>query len=262
MTASCLGVIPARFPSTRLPGKPLKEIAGKTLLQRVWERASHSKFLSEVVIATDDQRIIDAAQKFGAKALMTSDKHATGSDRVGEVMEIYLRQGKRFDFVANVQGDMPFINPDVIDRTIAVLAEGGDSFGMSTVATPILAEEEFLRPSAVKVAVANDNAALYFSRAPIPFWRERSEVVITEKDPFGFKHMGLYVFRPEALRRLGALPQSLPEKREKLEQLRALCGGIRIRVAIVTQAMVHPSIEIDTPEDLERAIRACTELGL
>jgi 3-deoxy-manno-octulosonate cytidylyltransferase (CMP-KDO synthetase) len=151
---------------------------------------------------------------------------------------------------------MPFINPVVIDRTIQVLNEAGAEFGMSTVATPIETEAEFLKSSAVKVALANDGGALYFSRAPIPFWREPSEITPTEAEPIAYKHMGLYVFKPEALERVTTLPPSLPERREKLEQLRALCGGIRIKVAVVSNALVQPAIEVDTPEDLARAIEA------
>ena len=191
---------------------------------------------------------------------MTGSHHHTGSDRVAEVMNIFRSQGREFSYVANIQGDMPFINPAVIDLTIETLAEGGPSFGMSTVATPLLSEEEFLRPQAVKVVLGTDGSALYFSRSPIPHWREPKEVRISEAEPCGYKHMGLYVFRPEALQRLTSLPQSLPEKREKLEQLRALTGGIKVRVAVASPNMVHPSIEVDTEEDLERARTACKSL--
>jgi len=252
----CLGVIPVRMKSTRLPGKPLKDIAGKTLVQRVWEQAKKASRVSEVVIATDDQGILEHANALGARAVLTSDKHLTGSDRVAEVLSIWKERVRTPDLVVNIQGDMPFISPFVIDEAIRTLAEAGDEFGMSTVATPIESEEDFLRPSVVKVALASDGGALYFSRAPIPFWREPSEVHPSADEPVGYKHVGLYVFRPAALQRLTAMPPSLPEKREKLEQLRALCGGIRIKVAVVSNAAVQPSIEVDTPEDLARAIQA------
>ena len=257
---NCLGVIPARFPSTRLPGKPLKDICGKTLIQRVYEQVGKSKHVAEYLVATDDERIAEHVRSFGGKAMMTSSEHHTGSDRVAEVMESYRKQGREFDFIANIQGDMPFINPAVIDMTIEALAVSGPSLGMSTVATPMMSEEEFLRPQAVKVVLGYENAALYFSRAPIPFWREPKEIKVSDQEPCGYKHMGLYIFRPEALLKLTKLPQSLPEKREKLEQLRALTGGIGIKVAIASLAMVHPSIEVDTEEDLARARAACSTL--
>ena len=252
----CLGVLPARFPSTRLPGKPLKDIGGKSLIQRVYEQAGKAKHVAEYVVATDDERIAEHVRSFGGKVLMTGTHHHTGSDRVSEVMDIFHSRGQDFDFIANIQGDMPFINPAVIDMTIEALASSGPEFGMSTVATPIMNEEEFLRPQAVKAVLGTDNSALYFSRAPIPFWREPKEIKISDTEPCGYKHMGLYVFRPEALSRLTKLPQSLPEKREKLEQLRALSGGIRIKVAVAGLAMVQPSIEVDTEDDLERAREA------
>jgi 3-deoxy-manno-octulosonate cytidylyltransferase (CMP-KDO synthetase) len=257
----CLGVIPVRMKSTRLPGKPLKDIAGKTLMQRVWEQAKKATLVTEVVIATDDQGIFEHANAIGARAVMTSDQHLTGSDRVAEVLSLWKQRVRTPDLIANIQGDMPFISPAVIDQTIQTLVEGGEEFGMSTVATPIESEEDFHRPAVVKVALANDGGALYFSRAPIPFWREPGEVKPTEAEPVGYKHMGLYVFRPAALERITTLPPSLPERREKLEQLRALCGGIRIKVAVVSNAAVQPSIEVDTPEDLARAIEAARGLG-
>ncbi len=259
-TIRCLGVIPSRYPSTRLPAKPLKDICGKSLVQRVYEQAGKAKHVAEYVVATDDERIAEHVRSFGGKVLMTGSHHHTGSDRVAEVMEIFRKEGKDFDFVANIQGDMPFINPDVIDMTIEALASSGKEFGMSTVATPIISEEEFMRPQAVKVVLGTDNSALYFSRAPIPFWREPKEIKVSDTEPCGYKHMGLYVFRPEALSLLTKLPQSLPEKREKLEQLRALTGGIRIKVAVASQAMVQPSIEVDTEEDLQRAREAASQM--
>ncbi len=250
---TCLAVIPARLKSTRLPEKPLKDIGGKLLIQRVWEQAKRATTLTEVVLATDDPTIFEAATKFGATALMTSSNHLTGSDRVSEAAEIMKKRGKRFDLIANVQGDMPFINPEVINRTVLALAEGSADYGMSTVATPILSEGEFLRSASVKVVIGTDGAALYFSRAPIPFIREPDGLEISEESPYGFKHMGLYVFRPETLAKLNTLSQSLPEQRERLEQLRALCNGIRIRVAVVPPELLVNQVEVDTPEDLERA---------
>lgn len=252
----CIGVIPVRMKSTRLPGKPLKDIAGKSLVRRVWERAALATQLSDVVIATEDQEIVAHAESFGARVLLTRSDHLTGSDRVAEVMQRLREQGVETQLIANIQGDMPFINPEVIDRAVTLLAEAPETVGMSTVATPISSYEDFIKPSVVKVVVGEAGTALYFSRAPIPFWREPSEVEYSAEAPVGLKHMGLYVFRTSALERLAKLPAAMAEKREKLEQLRALCGGIEIRVAVVPESMVQPSIEVDTPEDLARAIAA------
>jgi len=253
MTAKCLGVIPSRYASTRAPGKPLTDLGGKTLLQRVWEQASKANLVTELVIATDDERIKKCADSFGGKVVMTGSHHATGSDRVSEVLTKMSASSKDFDLVANIQGDLPFINPALIDGAIKVLAESPKTFGMSTIAAPILTEEEYLRPSAVKVALGTSAEALYFSRSPIPFIRNHDSLEISLDEPYAYKHMGLYVFRPEVLIRLSSLPQSLNEKREQLEQLRALSNGIAVKVFIANPEMVEPSIEIDTPEDIERA---------
>lgn len=253
-TSRCLGVIPARYASTRLPAKPLADIGGKSVVQRVWEQATRATLVSEVVVATDDQRIFEHATAFGARVIMTGSHHLTGSDRVAEAMEIMAREGSHFDFCANIQGDMPFIEPAVIDLTIQALAEAGTEIGMSTVAIPLLDEEEFLRPTAVKVVVSADRTALYFSRAPIPHRREPHQHTISREEPYGYKHMGLYVFRPDTLRLMATLPPTILDRREALEQLRALAHGVRIKVAIVEPALMQRSIEIDTPEDLSRAI--------
>ena len=253
----CLVVIPARLKSTRLPEKPLKDIGGKTLLQRVYEQACRAKLPNRVVVATDDQGIASASRNFGAEVVMTSELAATGSDRVAEVAAIFKSHGQEFDLIANVQGDMPFISPAAIDLTIEAL-QNSDlkaevSFGMSTLATPITSREEFERPAAVKVVIGASERALYFSRAPVPFARDPDEAFSAPGTIYGHKHIGLYVFRPEVLARLGTLPLLVPEQREKLEQLRALAAGIAIRVAIVARAKLEPSIEVDTQEDLDRA---------
>ena len=252
-TFSCLAVIPARLTSTRLPNKPLKDIGGKTLIERVYLQAQKAKTLKKVVVATDSPEIFNHMKTVGASVLMTSDSHLTGSDRVAEAAALLEKAGEYFDLIANVQGDMPFINPEIIDRTVRLLATSAASVGMSTVATPLLTEEEYLRPSSVKVVLGVGERVLYFSRAPIPYIREPKDLVISESSPYGYKHMGLYVFRPEVLQTLHKLEQSLPEQREKLEQLRALCNGVEMRVAIVTEEFVRNQVEVDTLEDLEKA---------
>ena len=255
MAINCLGVIPARYASQRRPGKPLADLAGKPLIQWVWEQAKQAQYVSELVIATEDQRIYDCAQDFGANVMMTSELHLTGSDRVSEVAERYAADGRPFDMIANIQGDMPFINPHVIDAAIKTLSESPSSVGMATIATPILEETEFLKPSAVKVVLGTSNEALYFSRASIPFIRSPEKHQISESVPYGYKHMGLYIFRADTLKRMSSLEPSLPELREQLEQLRALCNGIPIRVYVAPRHEVEPCIEVDTPEDIDAAIR-------
>lgn len=250
-----LGVIPARYESKRLPGKPLKDIAGRVLLERVWLRAKSAKLLGRIIIATDDKGIYQAALGFGAEALMTKQSHQSGTDRASEVLEVLESEGQSYPLVANIQGDMPFINPEVIDSAIEALHSAGPEVGIGSVCVPMLSEGDFLRPSAVKVVMDDRNDALYFSRAPIPYWRERDVSDVSEQCPFGFKHLGLYVYRNTVLKQLTSLPQSVLEKRECLEQLRALSNGIRIRMAIVPREALEPSIEVDTPEDLELARR-------
>lgn len=248
----CLGVIPARYASSRLPGKALKDIAGKPMIQRVWERASKAKNIDHLVIATDDIRIADCAEGFGAETVLTHSKHASGSDRVAEVVLKLEEEGSKFDLVANIQGDMPFINPELVDQTVEGLANSED-FGIATVATPIMSEGEFLRTSCVKVVAGKNSEAIYFSRSPIPYWRECDVNDISEDEPYGYKHLGLYVYRKNDLLKLTELEQCLSEKRECLEQLRALHNGINIKIIIATNEILLPSIEVDTPEDLERA---------
>lgn len=245
-----LAIIPARFASMRLPGKPLADICGKSLVQRVYEQARQAASISDIFISSDDQRIEDEAKRIGAPFIRTSSNCLTGSDRV---CEAWSSLGKKYDLVANVQGDMPFINPKVIDDTVSTLSEASAEFGMSTVACPIVDSDEFERPAAVKVAIGSEGRALYFSRSPIPHLREPQGFVPSESNPYGYKHMGLYVFRPQVLERIHTVPPAFTEGREKLEQLRALAHGIQIRICTVSRAMVLPAIEVDTPEDLERA---------
>lgn len=255
MDIDCLAVIPARFSSSRLPGKPLKEIGGKTLIQRVWERASQAKCFSRIIVASDDQRILEHARQFGAEAMTTGSSCLTGSDRVAEVAERLQGQGQAPSLIANVQGDMPFINPRVIESTVEVLRGAPATVGMSTVATPILDQDEFTRNSTVKVALGTDNRALYFSRSPIPCWRDKAvDFEATQENPFGFRHMGLYVFRPPVLAEMARHKQTFTEIREGLEQLRALANGVEIRVHIARREDLVDQIEVDTPDDLAHAI--------
>lgn len=253
---SILGVIPARMASTRLPGKPLKDICGKTLIRRVWEQASASSLFNEVCIATDSPEIEEAGKAFGARVVMTSPTLATGSDRVAAVLSLFEKEGRSYDLIANVQGDMPFIKPSIIDAAVEGLKKSDASFGMSTIATPIAEEDEFNRAASVKVVLGSNSEAMYFSRSPIPHPRTAPEA----GEPFGYKHIGLYVFRPHALKALAGFSQTIPEKREGLEQLRALSNGVKIKVVIIDRDRMEPSVEVDTPEDLAKAQHIASKL--
>lgn len=232
-----LGVIPARYASTRFPGKPLNIIAGKPLVQHVVERCLEAKTLSEVVVATDDQRIADAVKGF-ARVEMTSADHPSGSDRIAEVAA-----RNSCDAVVNVQGDEPLIDPEVIDA----VANGLVGSAMSTAATPLTAEDEFENPNVVKVVCDAQGRALYFSRRTIPFLRDDSATsAAAQMGSFPFlKHLGIYGFRRDTLLQLVKYPPSPLEMAEKLEQLRALENGISIAVVRVN----YESIGVDTPED-------------
>jgi 3-deoxy-manno-octulosonate cytidylyltransferase (CMP-KDO synthetase) len=248
---TCLGVIPVRLESSRFPNKPLKVINGKTLVERVWSQASQSTRVTTLVVATNNSEIAAECDRAGMRYVMTSSSHETGTDRVAEACAILENQGMKFDLVANIQGDMPFVNPTVIDNVIDSLGTADSSFGMATIGTPITSKEEFERPAAVKIALGESQRALYFSRAPIPHWRNfPGSEVVTPENPLGYKHMGLYIFRRETLATIAGLSKAFTEQREALEQLRALAHGIGIKVHIVSRASVEPCIEVDTPQDL------------
>lgn len=234
------GVIPARFASTRFPGKPLAPIAGKPLIQHVVERCRLARSLDEVVVATDDARIADAVKAF-CRVEMTRADHASGSDRIAEVV---ARQP--WEAVVNIQGDEPLIDPAVVDAVAGALA--GDE--MSTAATPIRNAAEYDNPNVVKVVVNRTGRALYFSRRTIPFLREAASGSVSEQlaaFPF-LKHLGIYGYRRETLLRLVKFPVSPLEAAEKLEQLRALENGIPIAVVKVD----YDSVGVDVPEDVAR----------
>jgi 3-deoxy-manno-octulosonate cytidylyltransferase (CMP-KDO synthetase) len=235
-----LGLIPARFASTRFPGKPLHLIAGKPLLQHVVERCQGAKSLSEIIVATDDERIAGVARKFCRVELTRAD-HPSGSDRIAEVAE---RCGG--DAVVNIQGDEPLLEPAVIDAVAAALAE----CEMSTAATVITDPAEYDNPNVVKVVVNAAGRALYFSRRTIPYVRDAANGSVAEQlaaFPF-LKHLGIYGYRRETLLRLVRLPVSRLEQAEKLEQLRALENGISIAVVPVN----YDSVGVDVPADVAR----------
>ncbi|MFN8389125.1 MAG: 3-deoxy-manno-octulosonate cytidylyltransferase [Bdellovibrionota bacterium] len=251
-----LTVIPARLASQRLPGKPLKDIAGKTLVQRVWEQGCKARCISRLIVATDSEEIRQVALGFGAEVMMTSPEITTGSQRVAAVWNELKHEG--WDYVMNLQGDMPFIKPELLEQCMSFFESRREQFDMCTVATPILDEATFRSPNDVKVVVSERHQGLYFSRAPIPHSRDGAKLrYVTpggaEIEVFGFKHFGLYAFRTDALGLFENPDQSPLEQVEKLEQLRLLERGLRIGVCVVPPDLTADSIEVDTPDDLDRS---------
>src|ERR1035438_8815438 len=234
-----LGVIPARFASTRFPGKVLAQIGAKTMLQHVYERASLATYLSGVIIATDDDRVYAVARDFGARVRMTRSDHLSGTDRAAEVAS--AEPADAAEIVVNIQGDEPLISPAAIDAAILPLVHSPDLV-MATLKKRIEDPREITDPNVVKVVTNRSGDAIYFSRSAIPFAREKSGGT-----PY-FKHIGLYVYRRSFLLAYPALRVGPLEAAERLEQLRALEHGFRIRV-VETE---YESLGVDTPEDLER----------
>lgn len=230
-----LCVIPARYASTRLPGKPLKDIAGKPMVCRVYDRAAQAGKVSDTLVATDDVRILNAVQEHGGRAMMTRKDHLTGTDRLAEVASAHPEA----DLIVNVQGDEPLIEPSLIDRLVDVFEEEPD-LPMATVMTKITDEEEQRNPNNVKVATNKDGYALYFSRSLLPYPRHAGCPV--------YKHIGIYAYRRDFLLRYAAMAPTPLETAESLEQLRALENGYRIKV-VETEAQF---VGVDTAEDLEK----------
>jgi len=241
-----IGIIPARYASTRFPGKPLADIAGKPMIQRVYEQVQ--KELNTVYVATDDSRIFDVVIAFGGQAVMTGENHKSGTDRC---YEAYTKVGQGFDVVINIQGDEPFIHPEQI-ATIKKCFDDA-STQLATLVKPFTESDGFealFNPNSPKVVLNKNSEAMYFSRSIIPYKRgvEHTEWL---KSHTYYKHIGLYAYRAEVLKEITALPQSSLEITESLEQLRWLENGYRIKAGITT----HETIGIDTPEDMEKAIK-------
>lgn len=235
-----IGVIPARYNSSRLPGKPLMLIKNKPMIQRVHEQAKKSKLLDRIIVATDDKRIQNFVQSINGEAVMTSDKHKSGTDRICEAVSDI-----ECDLVVNIQGDEPFIDPKNIDEAIKVLVDD-KSVNTSTLATRLTQWKDLLDMNKVKVVIDINNYALYFSRHPIPFDNKHtSQNSVLIKSKF-YKHIGLYVYRKNFLLKFSKMKESYLEGMERLEQLRILENGEKIKVAIVKK----DSISIDTPEDI------------
>lgn len=249
---SVVAIIPARYGSTRLPGKPLADIGGKPMIQHVYESTTKAPGLDRVLVATDDRRIEQAVKKFGGEVVMTSSKHSSGTDRLAEAARKI-----RAEWLVNVQGDLPFIHAETITQAVKPMRRN-PAVPMGTVCTPIYDTREWRDPNVVKVLTNRERFALYFSRAPIPCVRER------EIDPsghrtasrgrrrlWGFRHLGLYVYKRDFLLEFARLRPTALERIESLEQLRALENGYQIYVAQVEER----SIEVNTAADLREAAR-------
>jgi len=242
------GVIPARWASTRFPGKVLAPLCGKPLIQWVWERARQAEELTDLLIATDDPRVMDVCHAFGAQTIMTRADHPSGTDRVAEAIGALDAE-----LVVNVQGDEPLIDPSLISRMARTLA-ADPQWDMVTAAVPIASIEECNKIDVVKVVRGRDGGALFFSRLPIPYIRDEAGADF----PLHWRHIGVYGYRRSCLTELVAASPCAIERAERLEQLRALYLGFQMKVLDVERATVG----VDTPEDVPRAERALREAGL
>ena len=237
-----LAIIPARFASTRLPGKPLVVLAGKTMIERVWQRVALASSVTRVVVATDDERVLNAVRAFGGDAVMTRATHRSGTERAAEVAAGPLGQ-QNVRFVVNVQGDEPMLDPAGIDAAVEALDAEGE-IGVATLAVPIAVTAEIMDPNVVKTVLDFEDRALYFSRAPVPWVRDRDGLVHARH----LKHLGLYAFRKETLLEFPTLPAGELERLEQLEQLRWLENGYSIRVV----ETANDSVSVDVLEDVAR----------
>lgn len=239
-----VGIIPARYNSTRFPGKPLAIIKGKTMIQRVCEQAWKSR-LDAVVVATDDVRIADEVMGFGGQYVLTDPNHRSGTDRCREALDLLENP---YDAVVNIQGDEPFIDPEQINQVVGLISQEG--IQLASLAKRIEDESELFSPNIVKVVMNKDGNALYFSRNPIPFMRNLDHNEWIEKGVF-YKHIGLYAYKTETLRQIAEMQPTTLELSESLEQLRWLENGMDIRMGIT----VTENVSIDRPDDITKAER-------
>jgi 3-deoxy-manno-octulosonate cytidylyltransferase (CMP-KDO synthetase) len=235
-----LGIIPARYASSRFPGKPLADIGGKSMIQRVYEQSSKAKSLDKVIVATDDERIYNHVIKFGGKAVFTRPDHASGTDRCFEALQ---NEDRKFLFAINIQGDEPFVSPDQIDLVASVIDENTE---LATLIKQIHTEKELDDPNEAKVIINKNKEAIYFSRLPIPYYNIPNR---TQKFKY-YKHVGIYAYRRDILETITSLPVSDLEKSESLEQLRWIENGYKIKIAITD----IESTCIDAPEDIPAAL--------
>lgn len=238
-----LGIIPSRYASTRLPGKPLIYLGGKTMIQRVYEQATKSVLLHDVVVATDDDRIYQEVNRFGGKALMTKTSHSNGTERCAEVVDHF----PDCDYVINIQGDEPFVHPEQIDE-VALLLDGGVK--LATLVKKIDEPSALEEPSQVKAVFNKEKEAVYFSRNPIPYLRNYPKSEWLDHHTF-YKHIGIYGYRRDVLLRITKLPPGVLEMAESLEQLRWIENGLKIKIGITELE----STMIDTPADVAKAVK-------
>lgn len=239
-----LGIIPARYAAQRFPGKPLADIGGKSMIQRVWEQCKQAHRLHEVVVATEDERIVAHVEAFGGKAMLTSPDHVSGTERIAEVAAAY----PAFSYCVNIQGDEPCISPESINLLCeALLTPDTD---IATLVRPWADDEDIWNNNLVKVVTDHQGFALYFSRSPIPHVRGNAEVDQWHTEYPFFKHLGIYGFRREVLMQVPAMKPSFLEKAESLEQLRWLANGWRVRTGITP----HDSIAVDVPGDVDKVL--------
>ncbi|MGC4020570.1 MAG: 3-deoxy-manno-octulosonate cytidylyltransferase [Cyclobacteriaceae bacterium] len=239
-----LGIIPARYASSRFPGKPLVDMLGQTMIQRVYNQVKKSKLLSHVVVATDDQRISDHIISFGGNACMTASNHPSGTDRCFEALQ---KQKEKFDFAVNIQGDEPFIDPNQIDLLCSSLNQQTE---LATLIQKIASLDQLNSVGEAKVVINNMREAIYFSRSPIPFVQKFEQKDWLQQTTF-YRHVGLYGYRSDILEKITKLSPSLLEKAESLEQLRWIENGFKIKTV---ETEMEESICIDTPEDLKKAL--------
>ncbi|MBS1558588.1 MAG: 3-deoxy-manno-octulosonate cytidylyltransferase [Bacteroidetes bacterium] len=240
-----LGIIPARYASSRFPGKPLADMLGQTMIERVYHQVKKSKLLNRVVVATDDARIYDHVISFGGNACLTASEHPSGTDRCFEALK---NQNEKFDFVINIQGDEPFIDPHQIDLLGSSLSAETE---LATLIQKIATLEQLNSPGEAKVVINTSGEAIYFSRSPIPFVQKAEPKDWLSQSAF-YRHVGLYAYRADILEKITKLSPSLLEKAESLEQLRWLENGFKIKTV---ETEMEESICIDTPEDLEKALK-------
>lgn len=249
---SAVAIIPARYASTRFPGKPLASLAGKPMIQHVYEQVRRASRIEEVVVATDNTAIEAAVIAFGGRAVLTSPTHPSGTDRVAEAAQKLEREGRMFDVVVNVQGDEPLIRPGMVDQVVGLMDDGRAS--IATLAKRIGDVIEITDPNVVKVAFDREGFALYFSRSPVPYHRDlfaegTSGLTASALHKVRmFKHIGIYAYRRDVLMRYAGLEPTWLEECEKLEQLRALAHRVAIKVGETT----YDTCGVDTPEDLAR----------
>lgn len=242
-----LGVIPARYASSRFPGKPLIDIKGKSMIQRVYAQCQASELLDEVIVATDDERIFDHVHAFGGKVLMTAEHHRSGTERLVEIAE----KETSYTHFVNIQGDEPFIDPAQIDLLCKLLTSDSE-VQIATLVHKIHSYEELINPNMPKVVLDEQGNALYFSRSPIPFIRKEAEQTNWLNHHDFYRHIGIYAFEREVLLKVPRMKKSILEETESLEQLRWLANGYKIRTAETNKI----SFAIDSPEDLDRLLES------